>query len=583
MAATKKKKPVSVVNFNFKRATTRPDYKKLKKKSTSCGVAAALVTAFIAFYFCLVPLNIHSVGLWVAVIMVLAAFSYVKFLVFRAGCSGWEETYAEKNITWEAACKTQNQFKALPWAAAILLGIVAFSGCTMLNTDAYSSLLTVEDAVFSEDLAQSLDTDSIALMDTNSARMLGDREIGSLASVVSQYNVSDNYVQIDLNGTPKKVAALDYAGFFKWLGNKESGVPGYVIVDPVSMSASYESCEDNMIYVPSAFFGQSAARYIRMHYLGTMFGNLHFEVNEEGKPFYVASVYEKTISLLGGKTVCGAIVLDPATGKLAKYALSDIPTWVDMAFDGDLLCRQYNWLGTLKNGFVNSIIGKKGCKQVTTYTEATEEDDETPVSDYGYVAKDGDIWIYTGVTSVNGDSSNIGFLLANERTGEAHYYSVAGADEKSAMAAAEGEVQEKNYQASFPALINVDDCPTYIMVLKDAGGLVKLYAAVNVQQYNIVTTASTQAACMDKYRALLGIEKDDEDVNETETKSLTITIKAIKSVVIEGDTYLYLISENNEIFKAKAYEHENMLLLEAGNSVELECAGNRIVECKISA
>ena len=309
-----------------------------------------------------------------------------------------------------------------------------------------------------------------------------------------------------------------------------------------------------------------------------MLENLHFEIDEEGKPYYVVSVIEKKIGLFGGKTVSGCIVLDPVSGETTKYEVSDIPKWVDVVFYGDLICEQYNWHGMFQNGYINSMFAKKGCKQVTTYYSSDEEEtDETPISDYGYIAKDGDIWIYTGVTSVNGDSSNIGFLLANERTGESRYYSVAGADEKSAMAAAEGEVQEKGYQASFPSLINIDGHPTYIMVLKDSGGLVKLYATVNVEQYNIVTTATTQADCIKKYKAALGIEGTE---NITEAEEATITISAIKYIDIDGNTYIYLIDSENKIFKAKASSNEDMLLLNVGDKVRIAYSGNTVSSCE---
>ena len=282
--------------------------------------------------------------------------------------------------------------------------------------------------------------------------------------------------------------------------------------------------------------------------------------------------------MFGGTTVIGCVVLDPVSGETQKYDAADIPKWIDVVFYGDLICEQYNWYGMFQNGYINSMFAKKDCKQVTTYYSSDDEaDDETPVSDYGYVAKDGDIWIYTGVTSVNGDSSNIGFLLANERTGESRYYSIAGADEKSAMAAAEGEVQEKGYQASFPSLINIDGHPTYIMVLKDSGGLVKLYATVNVEQYNIVTTAETQAECISKYKSALGIENDEitEDIKEK-----TITIASIKYIDIDGNTYIYLIDSDDNIFKAKASTNENMILLNVGDKVKIAYSGKTIISCE---
>ena len=102
------------------------------------------------------------------------------------------------------------------------------------------------------------------------------------------------------------------------------------------------------------------------------------------------------------------------------------------------------------------------------------------------------MWYFTGVTSVNEDESNIGFILTNARTGEYKFYPVIGAEEYSAMHAAEGEVQEKGYQASFPSLINVGGQATYIMVLKDSGGLVKLYALVNVEKYSMARRSRRQ-------------------------------------------------------------------------------------------
>lgn len=566
----------------------------MQAKAALAGLIGVAVVLFVAFYLMLTPVNLHAVGFWLMLFVAAIVFALLYNLVFRIGCmaEGVGQS-GEGMYDYEKISSRGMKLFAVPaliLAAVIVLGI---SGAKMFHASKYASILTVQDAVFEEDLAETLNTDSIALMDTQSAQMLGDREIGSLSGVVSQYNVSGDYVQIDSNGRPLKVAALDYAGFFKWRNNKDKGVPGYVSVDPVSMSASYQECEEGMIYVPSAYFRQDAARCMWRHFPTKILGNLHFEVDEDGNPYYIASVYEKTISLFGGNTVKGAVILNPVSGEIQYYDLAEVPVWVDVVYDGDLICTQYNWHGKLQNGFINSVFGKKGCKRVTTY-EASEEEEENgdavPTSDYGYVSKDGDIWIYTGITSVNGDSSNIGFILGNERTGETHYYEIAGADEKSAMAAAEGEVQEKGYQASFPSLINVDGEPTYIMVLKDDSGLVKLYAAVNVEQYNLVATASRQEDCIEKYRALIGTSDGESDPAETEngeemdlepTGESTVQIADLKYIDIDGNTYLYLITDTREIYRAKAADHEEMLLLNPGDRVTISYHGKEILTCRL--
>lgn len=573
--------------------------KAVKAKSVLTGAAGAAVILFIGFYFLLIPLNPHAVGIWMLAAgasLVFAVLYILSFLIRSAGFNGMPT--GEERTKWNTLrtkeLGKQGRLFLIPVVIVAVVVVMGISGAKIFHASGYASIIQVQDAVFEDDLAETLNTDSIALMDTQSAQMLGDREIGSLSNVVSQYNVSNDYTQIDFNGTPKKVAALDYAGFFKWKNNHKEGVPGYVVVDPVSMSASYQEGKEGMIYVPSAFFREDTARYIRKHFPTELLGNLHFEIDEEGNPYYIASVYQKTISLFGGETVKGAVILNPVDGEIQYYDLADVPRWVDVVYEGDLICTQYNWYGNLQNGFVNSVFGKKGCKRVTTYRSSEEDDesdDEQPVSDYGYVAKDGDIWIYTGITSVNGDSSNIGFLLANERTGETHYYGISGADEKSAMSAAEGEVQEKGYQASFPSLINVDGEPTYIMVLKDASGLVKLYAAVNVEQYNLVATASSQKDCIEKYRSLIGtaetITDDAQNTQaeepEAEPKPLTptgegdVVIEDIKYIDIDGNTYLYLITQDQQIFRAKASEHEEMLLLKAGDTVHISYHEKEII------
>ena len=544
------------------------------------GLVTALIVSLAGFFISSTAINIHNPGFWV--IVILALFAAILAGRLAKGCKdfGWVTVSKKTGSKGRTKKHSEFRFSIVPYILPIALTVIIIGagiiGSTMFNATSYAKILKVNDSDFTADLSESVETDSIALMDTASARMLGDREIGALSDVVSQFDVSNDYIQIDYNGKPVKVSALEYAGFFKWMNNKE-GVKGYVTVDPVSMSASFEKSE-GMKYIPSAYFLEDAKRHIWLEYPTLMTENLHFEIDESGKPYYVASIVDKTISLFGGKTVSGCIVLDPVSGETVRYDVADIPRWIDVVFYGDLICEQYNWYGMYQNGYMNSLFAKKGCKQVTTYSSEDDSSDETPVSDYGYVAKDGDIWIYTGVTSVNGDSSNIGFLLANERTGESRYYAIAGADEKSAMAAAEGEVQEKGYQASFPSLINVEGNPTYIMVLKDSGGLVKLYAAVNVEQYNIVTTAATQAECIAKYKAMLGISEVQTPTDEA--KNVTVTIASVKYIDIDGNTYIYLIDTENNIFKAKASEHENMLLLEAGDTVELSCSGSKILSCK---
>ncbi|MGN0171129.1 MAG: hypothetical protein ACI39H_10295 [Lachnospiraceae bacterium] len=541
----------------------------MKKAKMILAILWLLVLGII-YYLTLPAMNIHSPRFWMYLIVLILVPLYLATLTGELSRSA---KLKEQIMGLKPAKGKKSSTMILAVIGIILLIVMGSSvyGLPLFHAKTYSSILKIEEMDFSEDIDESRVLDKVALMDTDSARILGNRKIGSLSDVVSQFDVAYEYSQIDFTGSPLKVAPLEYAGFFKYLANKTEGIPGYVTVDPVGQSTKYVKLDEGMKYVPSSYFQKDLARHIRFQYPTAIFENLHFEVDEKGHPYYIASVMDYKIGLFNGQTIQGVITCDPITGETEYYPLKDIPTWVDMAYSGDLLVEQFDWFGTYNNGFFNSLFAKKGCRKST--------------ADYGYIAKEGDIWIYTGVTSVNEDASNIGFIMVNERTGEAHYFTIPGADETSAMNAAEGEVQEKGYRASFPSLINVKGTATYIMLLKDANDIVKMYAMVNVEQYNLVTTGETLEECYDRYCRLIGLGEttDTEDENQTdqdredtevftgETQEKEFTVKSITSAVINGNTYYYFTDEQGQIYKQKFSENEKLLLIKKGDVIHAEC------------
>ena len=555
------------------------------KKSLIVIIVITVIVAALIFYNTLPAVNLMSRGFW----------SYLFTLVFailsavRGSMIGVSNALSSKSGSKR---KIKHLFAPIPIAILlfILPAVLSFVGSSkLLHARAYSKILKVEDGSV-ENIPTVEKADSIALMDTASAGKLGDREIGSLSNVISQYDVSD-YTQINYQEAPAKTAPLAYDGIIKWFKNRKNGVPGYVVVNPVKMDADYVALDKGMKYVPSAHFQENLERHIRFSYPTAMFDNLHFEVDEKGNPWYVASVYTHKIGLFGGKQVKGVILADPVSGNTEYHSTRDIPTWVDNAFSGTLICDQYNNYGQLSGGYINSIFGQTGCRKVT------ESKDEGQTSDFGYIAKDGDIWIYTGITSVNSDSSNIGFILSNERTEKTYFIKCAGADEFSARASAEGEVQEKGYQASFPSLILMDGKPTYIMVLKDNSSLVKMYAAVNVEQYNKVATAYTQDECLAKYEALMkgtitqeqatsnsgtpAVDSDKNDSDKTSDtssyKEMKITVKKTQTIDQNGNTWLYVVDENDHIYKALYADVIDMILVENGDEITIRTDGERFI------
>lgn len=450
---------------------------------------------------------------------------------------------------------------AIPVICVLVLIIGNLTGSTLFRAKKYSKLLTVEQRDFTTDISETENVDNIALMDTNSAKIFGNRKIGSLSDVVSQFEVEDDYTQINLNNKPMKVANLRYAGFFKYMNNKSNGIPGYIKVNPVNFEAEYVKLNKGMKYVSSGYFNDNIYRYVQIHNPTKIIDGCYFEVNDEGEPFYVCPVMHARVGLFDGMDVKGAVLCDPVSGDMEYYDVAEIPTWVDRVYDGKLLERKFNWYGILSGGYFNSVIGQKGCIQTT--------------DDYGYKTIEDDVWIYTGVTSVTGDASNVGFVMINQRTSEARYYSISGAEEYSAMSSAEGEVQEKSYKASFPSLVNVDGEPTYIMVLTDNGGLVKMYAMVNVEQYNLVVTAESQEEVFAKYRKL--IAKNNSGISDGDEKSIKekeFVVAEMQYVTMNGETYVYIKDEEGNVYKQKFSEDEGVIKISAGDTIFLQYEEN---------
>lgn len=388
--------------------------------------------------------------------------------------------------------------------------------------------------------------------------------------MVSQYVVSDNYTQINYQYTPKKVANLEHADFFKWFANMDKGVPGYVMVDPVNNSAEYMELKKPLKYVQSAFFGDDLMRKLRFDYPTKIFDDfISFEVDDEGNPYYIITCLKPKIFPFGAMDVCEAVIFDPCTGESTLYAVEDVPAWVDAVYSGDLAEQKYNWFGTLKGGFLNSIIGNKDCKQTT--------------DNYGYIVIGDDVWYFTGVTSVTSDESNIGFIISNARTGEYKYYPVVGAEEYGAMHAAEGIVQEKGYKASFPSLVNVSGQATYIMVLKDASGYVRLYALVNVEHPSVVATAPNQIDLMKAYKELLVENEliDGDKLPENQLLAADITVTDIKTYTVDGNTVIYFVDESGVYYKGMLRDLEQMIFFEIGDKLHIEYSATDVENIRL--
>lgn len=547
------------------------------KKTTKIIIASivTLIIAIIGFYFTIPALNVFNQELWIFMILgVLIWGAIYTLLGLKDVKDGKVFTNKGKNKGIKDTLKNIKIYVIVIAIPVVVLVVGNIISSTFFNAEKYSQIITVEDAVFEEDMPESGLVTNIALMDSDSAAMYGKRAMGNLADVVSQYQIGTTYVQINYNGAPKKVVNLEYVDFFKWFNNREKGVPGMVMVDPVNSSAEYVELAQPMKYVESAYFDEDLHRKLRFSYPTKIFGNYSFEIDDEGNPYYIIACMKPQVGIFGALDVNEVVIFNPCDGTSELYSLEDTPSWVDNVFTGSLASQKYDWYGTLANGFWNSVIGNRDCK-VTT-------------DDFGYIVIEDDVWFFTGVTSVSNDESNIGFIISNARTGEYKFYSVIGAEEYSAMEAAEGEVQEMGYVASFPSLINASGEATYIMVLKDKGGLVKLYALVNVENYSIVATGSSQAEAKEAYIKRLieeGIIDDDveipndsQDDTPPETQTATVTVKDLRMVTIDGESIIYITDEAGILYKKAVSDDETLLFISVNDKLDITYSNTEVSE-----
>ena len=388
-----------------------------------------------------------------------------------------------------------------------------------------------EDGDFNTEVKE-VDFDTIPLLDKDSSSKLGDRVMGEMTDLVSQFYVSSLYTQINYNNEVVRVTPLEYSGIIKYFTNHKEGIKGYIIVNSVDGKSNLVKLEKGMKYMPSAMFSEDLNRKLRFSYPTEIFGQANFELDNDGNPYWIVP----TIKYSGvglREEISGVVILDPITGNSKKYKVSDIPTWVDHVYNASLILQQVDDWGIYKHGFLNSLFGQKN---VVVTTDG-----------YNYLTMDDDVYLYTGITSVASDESNVGFILCNMRTKETTYYQVPGAEEYSAMESAKGQVQQMNYTSTFPLLINLQGRPTYLISLKDNAGLVKMYAFVDVQNYQRVVVTDSAKGINEAARNYL---MTNPIVDNNQMLKKEITIKSVYTSMIDGNTYYYFIDSDDKKYRA---------------------------------
>jgi len=512
-------------------------------KKNFWSVLTTLLIGGVWYYFTLPAINLHSFSFWIWLFVLLGVFSFTNLLF----------DIDERGRITNLRKTTTIPFIGI-FASLVIIFIVNLFLSPLFQSKSYSERIEIrEDGVFTEDVKE-VDPTTLPLLDRDSSSKLGDRVMGQMPEMVSQFYVSDYYTQINYNNKILRVTPLEYNGFFKYLNNRKNGVTGYITVNSVSGESKLVKLDNGMKYMPSAIFGEDLYRRLRFSYPLDVFGSENFEIDNNGKPYWIVPVIKYSgVGLL--KDVKGVVVLDPVSGSSDYYLKDQIPAWIDNVYKSDIVISQINDYGKYRGGFWNSIFGQKNVVKTT--------------EGYNYMAMNDDIYLYTGITSTLSDESNIGFVLTNMRTKATKFYTIAGAEEYSAMASSEGQVQQMGYTSTFPLLINLNDRPTYLMSLKDNAGLVKMYSFVDVVDYQKVVVSDASLgieSASHNYLDKMGFDDFSDTYMEKKIK-----VKLIKSYNIDGNSYFYITDSDNNKYSVSIKVNKNILpFIEVDDTVKIK-------------
>lgn len=536
--------------------------KKSNKKRTKFNVRGLYILlallAFVYYYIALPPFHYASMEFWFFLLLILAGVFIIEMLADGQQLFKQMKTVGKEESYGFNLKKFPKKYKwfLIPIPLILLVAVGGyFIFSPLFMAEEYASLIDVQSSDFVEDFPET-NVDQIPLVDRDTAMRLGNRHLGALTELVSQFEASGEYVQININDSPYRVTPLNYAGFWKWVNNFRAGIPHYLQVDNVTGEVELKTPPQAIKYSYSDLFNRNILRHLRFNYPFNMFERPAFEVDDEGNPYYIATTYTRNFFIREPEPN-GLIIVNAMTGEHEKVSLDQIPRWVDRVYGAELIMHQLTLNGHYRNGFFNSLFAKEGV------TEPTEGYNYLPIND--------DLYLYTGITSVVADESNIGFVLVNLRTKEATMYPLSAAEEFSAMASAEGSVQETGYRATFPLLINLQGRPMYILTLKDSSGLIKEYALIDVQNYQQVYVAPSVRQLMAQYSEDNPLEI--VALNEEDLENITGQIQSIEAVVVEGDTVYYFMMDG-QVYHAPVMLNQYLPFVESGDAIDLQLDEN---------
>jgi len=564
----------------------------MTKKQKLKYYVVLFIFVLIYWFIKLTPLNFHDKGFFIRLV-ILSILIILPLLISlpkkkTESSTDKKNPFDFKNIqdiqlkisSFKDIFKQTSGLIWIPLILLVLLLVFNLSSAKLFQSKKYSKLLTVEDGDFQGNIAEINFTD-IPTVDKQTASRLGSKKMGEIAELVSQFEVDQDYVQINYQGRPVRVTPLRYGDIIKWFNNRSEGLPRLIRVDMIDSSVELQKLPSGMKYSNAEPLFRNIKRHLRFKYPFDIMDEPLMEVDDEGIPYWITPVLKPTVGWFGGLDVKEVILCNALTGEATKYKIGEIPTWIDRVYSANLILNHIDYYGKYQSGFFNSFIGQKGVLQATAL--------------YNYLAIDDDVYLYTGITSVSTeDNSNLGFVLVNLRTKQTNFYAIPSADESSAMRSAEGAVQEKGYTATVPILLNINGRPSYCMALKDQAQLVKMYALVDAQNYQTTGVGPSIKEAIQNYdisQSSRLINEPDSDEEKLIASTFQGKITDISNVTIDGNTYYYFMLESDkaetdqvdqyyesQVFSAPVYLAAELAFLESGDQIKIDFLAPEITQ-----
>lgn len=442
----------------------------------------------------------------------------------------------------------------------VLIG--SLIGAEFLRATDYRDQITIKEMEEFNEEFETIGLNRIPVVDKQTAVQLGDKQLGTVSGLGSQFFVDSQYSLINVNDGIFRVSPLDHRDFFKWLQNRNEGIQNYVSVNVTNPTdVRLVAVSAGMKVSPNSFFHQDLARHVRFKYRTLIFGDYTFEIDDDQNPYWVVSVIKPEIGPFGGLSAQGAVLVNPVTMDTQYYDIDELPHWVDRVQPSSIAWSQIDNWGYYVHGFINTLFNQKDMLQTT--------------DGYNYVVIDNQVYVYSGLTSLGGDRSIVGFTLINLKSKEATFYQIGGADEYAAMSSAEGQVQHLNYRSTFPVLLNISSTPTYFVSLKDQEGLVKKYSFIAVSNYDAVGVGDTVAEAQRNYILKLreiGMVKDDE----TRYTEITGTVAMVSTAIVDGNSVYYItLDEDPRLFVVNVSVNLEVLFTTENDEVTMKFFDNK--------